>query len=124
MTDESPWGRIIGPCHTLSSMARALGRTEAAVIADGDSLRLLMLSTDDGTRLFPAFQTRAGVVVEGLAEVLRVLQAGVDDPWTWAQWLNTAPPDSDLLSSIEMLYDGRLDEVIRDARHDAWAWSS
>lgn len=124
MTDESILAKIIGPCYTLSSMARALAPTEAAVVADGGSLCLLMLSTDDGTPLFPAFQMRAGVAVEGLAEVLQGLQTGIDDPWTWAQWLNTAPPNSDLPSSIEMLYRGRLDEVIRDARHDAWAWSS
>ncbi|MEV8249973.1 hypothetical protein AB0O87_03480 [Microbacterium sp. NPDC076768] len=92
-------------------------------MAAGSDLRLLMLHTDDDVDLFPSFQLRDGKIVEGLQEVLRVLHAGVNDPWTWAQWLNVALPDEDPPRNIMLLCDGRLEEALRDARHDAWAWS-
>lgn len=124
MTDENPWAKIIGPCYSASSMARALGWTEAEVIDGGNALRLLMLTSDEGVLLFPAFQLNAGVVVEGLAEALRVLNTGIADPWTWAQWLNTEPFGADPRRSIQLLYEGHLDEVLRDAEQDARSWSS
>lgn len=120
----NPWGKIVGPCYTATSMARTLGWTEAEVMDAGRDLRLLMLHTDDDVFLFPTFQLQRGKVVEGLQEVLFILQGGVDDPWTWAQWLNVALPEDDPPRNITLLYDGRLEEALRDARHDAWAWSS
>lgn len=119
----NPWAEIVGPCYTVASMARALGRNEAEVIEDGCALRLLMLDTDDDVYLFPAFQLQDGKVVEGLQEVLLVLQTGVNSPWTWEQWLNVALPEHDPPRNISLLYEGRLEEAIRDASHDAWAWS-
>lgn len=123
--DESnPWAEIVGPCYTVTSMARTLGCTEAEVMAAGNDLRLLMLHTDDDVYLFPSFQLQAGKVVEGLQEVLLVLQAGMNSPWTWAQWLNVALPEENPPRNITLLYEGRLEEALRDARHDAWAWRS
>ncbi|MEJ6555051.1 hypothetical protein PQI51_08490 [Microbacterium esteraromaticum] len=119
-----PWAKIVGPCYTSKSMARALGWTEADVIDAGSDLRLLMLHTEDDVFLFPAFQLQRGEVVEGLQKVLLVLQAGVDDPWAWAQWLNVELPDEHTPRNITLLYEGRLEEALRDARHDASAWSS
>lgn len=125
MTDEesNPWAQIVGPCYTVASMARALGWTEDEVMAAGNDLRLLMLHTDDNVDLFPSFQLRDGKIAEGLREVLRVLQTGVNDPWTWAQWLNVPLPDEEPPRNITLLYEGRLEEALRDARHVAWAWS-
>lgn len=124
MTDENPWAEIVGPCYTVVSMARALGWTEEEVMEAGGSLRLLMLRTDDDVPLFPAFQLREGKVVDGLTEVPRVLQTGVIDSWTWAQWLNVALPDENPPRNITLLYEGRLEEALRNARHDARAWIS
>lgn len=61
-------------------MARTLGWTEGDVMAAGEDLRLLMLQTDDGVELFPSFQLQDGVVVEGLQDVLQILQTGVNSP--------------------------------------------
>lgn len=91
------------------------------------SLRLLELRTDDGVLLYPQFQVWNGTVVDGLPEVLRVLRTGIEDSWTWAQWLNTRLPGSDGVdepSSIERLREGHLDYVLLEAKHDAWSWSS
>ncbi|WKT89580.1 hypothetical protein QYR02_01325 [Microbacterium maritypicum] len=127
MTDEeqsNPWAKVVGPCYTVVSMARILGWSEDDVVEAGEALRLLMLCTEEGTLLFPAFQLHEGKVVAGLTEVLRVLQTGVDDPWTWTQWLNVAVPGVVPPRNIQYLYEGRLTEAVRDAEHVAWAWSS
>lgn len=126
MTDgeQNPWAEIVGPCYTATSLARTLGWTEAEVMEAGNDLRLLMLHTDDSVYLFPSFQLLNGKVVDGLQEVLRVLQTGVNSPWTWAQWLNVALTEQDPPRNITLLYEGRLGEALREARHDAWAWSS
>ena len=127
MTDcEKPnrWAEIVGPCYTVSSMARVLGWREAEVVEAGEHLRLLMLRTTDDVLLFPSFQLLNGEVVKGLTRVLLVLETGVSDPWTWAQWLNTQLPDADPPRNIQLLHDGRIEEAIRDAKHDAWAWQS
>ncbi|WP_460800091.1 hypothetical protein [Microbacterium sp. GXF0217] len=125
MTEDepNPWARIIGPCYTAASMARTLRWTEAEVVEAGHTLRLLMLLTDDDVYLFPAFQLRDGRVIEGLTNVLRVLQTGTQGRWTWAQWLNAPYPDGER-TAIEKILAGRLDEVLLEARHDAWSWSS
>lgn len=127
MTYENPWAEIIGPCYTSASLARALGWTESEVGAAAASLTILELLTDDGVLLYPAFQVWEGHVVPGLTEVLRVLSTGTQGRWTWAQWLNTRVDDDsgdEALSAIEQLREGQLDDVLRDARHAAWAWSS
>ena len=126
MTDDepNPWAEIVGPCYTERSMARTLGWTELEVMDAGADLRLLMLRTEDGVYLFPAFQLLGGQVVEGLAEVLHVLQTGTVGSWTWAQWLNVTLPDDGPPRNIQRLYEERLDETIRDAKHVAWAWGS
>ncbi|MBC6495136.1 MULTISPECIES: hypothetical protein [unclassified Microbacterium] len=125
MTEDepNPWARIIGPCYTVASMARTLGWTEAEVVEAGHTLRLLMLLTDDDVYLFPAFQLRDGRVIEGLTNVLRVLQTGTQGRWTWAQWLNTPYPHGEP-TAIEKMLAGRLDEILLEATHDAWSWSS
>lgn len=125
--ERNSWADILGPCYTSQSIARTLGWTESQVAAAAESLQLLELRTTDDVRLYPEFQLWNGGIVDGLPEVLRVLRAGINDSWTWAQWLNTRPSGSDGIdepSSIEQLREGNLSDVLRDARHDAWSWSS
>lgn len=127
MTFPNPWAEIIGPCYTVASLARALGWTESEVSAAAASLTILELLTDDGVLLYPAFQVWEGGVVPGLAEALHILSTGTQGRWTWAQWLNTRIDDEtgeEAPSAIEQLRKGQLDDVLRDARHAAWSWSS
>ncbi|KQQ65400.1 hypothetical protein [Microbacterium sp. Leaf320] len=105
-------------------MARTLVWTEAKVVAAGNDLRLLVLHSDEDIYLCPSFQLQDGNVVEGLQEVLLVLQTGVNSPWTWAQWLNGALPEEDPPRNLQRLFEGPLDETIRDAEHVAPEWSS
>lgn len=127
MTDKSPWAEIIGPCYTTASLARALGWTEADVADAAASLRVLELTTSDDKLLYPAFQVHEGHLVAGLDEVLQVLSTGTQGTWTWAQWLNAQVNDDtgeEAPSAIEQLRAGELEDVLRDARHAAWSWSS
>ncbi|MFJ4254114.1 hypothetical protein [Microbacterium sp. NPDC090003] len=127
MTDEDPWARIVGPCYTSASLARVLRWTETDVTEAAASLRILEVVTNDGAVLYPAFQVADGRVVAGLPEVLQVLSTGTRSRWTWAQWLNGRLKDEDgnkLPSAVEQLSAGELDDVLREAHHDAWAWSS
>jgi len=105
-------------------MARTLGWAEAEVVEAGNDLRLLMLTTDDGVDLFPSFQLQGGKIVDGLQDVLRVLETGTAGRWTWAQWLSAALPDKNPPRNITLLYEGRLGEALRNAQLDAWAWSA
>ena len=114
----------VGPCYTVAGMARTLGWTESAVLEAGNHLRLLMLPTSDDVPLFPAFQIVDGKVVKGLPRVLLILEIGIESPWMWAQWLNVEWPDANPPRKIKYLYDGRIEEAIRDAREAASAWNS
>lgn len=126
MTPADPWAEIIGPCYTAESFARTLGWTVSDVADAAASLDMLELRTDEGTLLYPAFQVRDGGLLEGLGAVLQVLGTGTRSRWTWAQWLNTGVDDEtgeNAPSAVEQLREGHLDDVLRDARHVAWAWS-
>lgn len=121
----TPWADIVGPCYTSASLARTLGWTESKVTEAAESLALLRLTTSDGVDLYPAFQVQDGEPQRDLADVLRVLRTGVDDPWTWAQWLNTPLADEDGVeqpSNIQRLREGQLADVLLEAEHDAAAW--
>jgi hypothetical protein len=119
--EQDPWALIVGPCYTEESCAHELNITVPELKTLADSLRVLRLQTADGSALYPAFQVRDGRVPAGLRTVLLSLQAGIDDPWTWAQWLNVEFSGA---RSIDALWAGELDSVLRDARQDAWAWRS
>ncbi|MFK0402029.1 hypothetical protein ACIQTT_06835 [Microbacterium sp. NPDC090225] len=125
MTDETEvnsWAELVGPCYTAAGMADTLGWTEAEVVRAADSLLFLAVRTSDGVVLYPAFQLHGGRVVDGLHEVLRILRTGTAGRWTWVQFLNVAIPGE--VRQIENLYEGRLEDVLRDARHEAAAWRS
>ena len=121
----NPWADIVGPCYTTASLARTLRWTTPESAEAAESLTLLKLTTSDGVELYPAFQIWDGRPASDLADVLRVLRSGVDDPWTWAQWLNTPLTDEDGVeqpANIERLREGQLADVLVEAEHDAAAW--
>lgn len=126
-TGSNPWTDIVGPCYTTASLVRTLGWTEAMASEAVDSLSLLRVTTSDGVDLYPAFQIWDGKPVGGLADVLRVLRTGVDNQWTWAQWLNTPLTDEDGVeqpTNVQRLREGQLADVLREAMHDAAVWRS
>ncbi|MBT2473643.1 hypothetical protein J7E68_03390 [Microbacterium sp. ISL-103] len=120
----NPWAAIVGPCYTRASLARALGWTEQDVATAVEALDVLEVLPVDGQPLYPAFQIADGRLVAGLADVLRTLSTGTESRWTWAQWLNSTGYAEESRRPIDMLKDGELDQVLLEARHDAWSWSS
>lgn len=97
-----------------------LGWDEEEVRKASEDLRLLCVRTSDGALLYPAFQLHGGHVVDGLQDVLRILQTGTEGRWTWVQFLNVPIPGE--APNIQGLRDGRLHDVLRNARHEAAAW--
>lgn len=120
VTEDSGWRRIVGPCYTATGVADMLGWDEEQVRKASEDLRLLCVRTSDGVLLYPAFQLHDGHVVDGLQEVLRILRTGTAGRWTWVQFLNVALPGQ--APHIQCLREGRLQGVLRDARHEAAAW--
>lgn len=108
----NPWGDIVAPCYTVTSMARALGWTEVDVVEAGAQLRLLMLRTDNDVVLFPSFQLLDETVVAGLTRVLRILETGTKAPWTWAQWLNIETPGADPPHMLRALGQRQVETAI------------
>lgn len=116
----SPWAPIVGPCFTVDGLSRVLGLRAAEILEAATNLRILSLHTADGNDLFPSFQIRDGRIYPELRSVLKVLRGGLDDPWTWAQWLNGRKCDG--VTAMERVWKGNLVAVLRAARHDVWAW--
>lgn len=118
--------RAIGPCYTDTSVARVLHITTADVIKRRARNDLLALETADHVLVYPSLQIRSGEVVPNLRTVLRALRDGIDDPWTWALWLNSKPPtvgnEAQRLSRLEQLFAGETDLVVRAARRTAYSW--
>lgn len=128
-TDEppNPWAATIGPCYRTHSIARELGWPAEQVTMAAAALGVLELTTADDFRLYPAFQIWKGRIIEGLGDVLQVLNTGTRSRWTWAQWLNSPVDDETgepAVSAIEQLLAGQLEAVLLDARHAAAAWRS
>jgi|GEM_PF-461088 len=127
----SPWAEIVGPCYTSGSLQRELGRGRAAISKAVAELRLLRLTTADGQTVYPAFQIVDGAVVHGMRDVLTALQRGIDDEWTWAQWLNTPVADRATgddagrrRRNIERMIDGEVDVVVQAAERTAASWAA
>lgn len=123
----NPWPQVIGPVYSSGSLQRELGVGRQAVSKAVAELRLLRLTTADGHTVYPSFQVRDGAVVPGIRPVLSALRRGIDDPWTWAQWL-AAPVARDGHESarrnIDRLATGDLDAVVRDAERTAASWAA
>jgi len=118
----APWGPAIGPVYTSAGLQEWLGISRQAISQHVRGRRILRLTTADGVSVFPSFQFGAnGDRLPYLREVLDALAQGIDDPWTWAVWLNT--PGSQGLTHAENLRRGDPTAVLEQAREDAANWS-
>lgn len=118
----------VGPCYSARGIAGELGLSVEEVATLVVRCGALCLTTSDHHAVFPAFQVHNGRIVRKLGPVLRTLRSGVDDPWTWALWLNSVPPlvdgDTPHPSRIAQLVAGDIDTVLRAAERSAWSWRS
>lgn len=122
---KNPWADIVGPCYTSGGIQKELGVGRAALSKAVRERRALRLDTSDRRTLYPAFQVRNRAFIPGLSGVLSALQAGADDPWRWAHWLNTplaGTPGIKHARPIDHLADGDLQTVVAAARLTARSW--
>lgn len=61
-------------------------------------------------------------MVDGLEEVLRILNTGIPSPQVWASWL-ADPGPAQQITIWDPLRNGRKEEVIIEAEHDAALWT-
>ncbi|MDR0946064.1 MAG: hypothetical protein LBM66_07885 [Bifidobacteriaceae bacterium] len=116
------WSELLGPVYTTASLTAFLGITRQAVNRAAHELRILRLICQNGDAVYPAFQfSQDGSVAPGLRQVLHALAQGIEDPWTWAQWL-AAPTSAG--RAIDRLRTGQLDAVLLQAHQDAASWAS
>jgi hypothetical protein len=123
----TPWSDIVGPCYTSGALQREIDRGRGALSKAVSELRALRLETADHQTLYPSFQVRNGALVPGLQDVLVALREGINDPWTWAQWLTAQPQGRDgeeRRRHIDELIDGDIDEVVTAAKQAAAAWAA
>lgn len=122
MTEEEPtaWAEHLGPCYTVTGMARRLGWTETDVLEGGKDLTLLMLPADD-IYLFPVLQFKDGKVFNRLDEMLIIFQATTDDRWMWAWWMTPVLLGEPSPEEIERIRDASR-EVSLHCLHHNWWW--
>lgn len=117
---DSSWALIVGPVFTLESLERELGLSATEIERAVGARQLLRMDTAEGIGVFPSFQVSSGRVVDGLHQVLVVLER-VFDSWTIAQFLNAragCPPQR----RIERLRAGEVDAVVSDAERAVANW--
>jgi hypothetical protein len=89
LPQPSPWNQLIGPFYTTSQVRTLLGGIRRQAIDDRRRRRtILVLTTADGTLVYPAFQFGDdNEVLKGFAEILQCFEPDVVDDWTLAGWL-------------------------------------
>jgi len=120
---DAQWAELLGAVYTTPSLVGFLDVTRQAINKRAHDRSILRLVTANGQAVYPAFQFAAdGQTAPRLKDVLQTLATGVDDPWTWAQWL--AASDAQGVSHIDRLWAGQAAEVLVDARQTAAQWAS
>jgi hypothetical protein len=115
-----------GPWVSAASVMEGLQVGRAALAKQRTAHRILGVRFADRTFYYPSRQFRDGRVIDGLRQVLDALAVGSDDPDTWAAWMagpaDAAEPEGD--SMWDLLREGEVDAVVREARRDAARWAA
>lgn len=124
----SPLKELTGPFYDTTGLRSWLGVTRQALDSRVRHQTLLVLTTGDGSRVYPAWQWRPDKsTIPHLAEVLQPLLRGARDPWTVALWMST-PVDwgsGEKMAAWKWLDHGRNPQpVLDEARADSARWVS
>jgi len=114
MSEPTISAPVAGHARLFEALESRLGNW---TFADGESVDDL---ADRMVAAIPGVATD-GQTVPSLKDVLRTLATGVNDPWTWAQWL--AAPDTRAVRHIDRLWAGLDAEVLYHARQAAAQWA-
>jgi hypothetical protein len=121
-----PYDSVCGPFYDTAGLVTWLGLSRQAVHHRAKAGLVLGCKTADGRTVYPAWQfTEEGATIPYLAEVLGVLRAGTDSPWTHALWLGAPANDLDGSTPAEWLTAGNDPaRVLAAARADAARWAA
>ncbi|MFD1846447.1 hypothetical protein [Arthrobacter flavus] len=124
---ENRLAQKVGPFYDAEGVLNWLGVSRQAIHKRRGARTILGCRTADGRFIYPVWQFQNdGRLLARLPEVLKVLAAGIDDPWTWALWLQSAVDEElDGKTVTQWLRDGGdVEPVLRLARNDAAAWAA
>lgn len=125
--EPSPLEELTGPFYDTAGLRAWLGGVSRQALLDRVKARTLLgMQTRDRSWVYSAWQfANDGQTIPHLAEVLRALAAGIDDPWTWALWLQAPDEDLDGMTSAQWLNAGYDPApVLAEARADAAHWAA
>jgi hypothetical protein len=120
------WDRKVGPFldHSGVSSIAALTASEISVCVEAGALLALATAGDRDT-LYPTFQFGdRGELLPGLRNVIASLRPGAADDWDIALWLTTVRAVFEGKRALDLLRDGRIDEVAAAAERDGAIWLS
>ena len=103
-----------GGAYTSDQVAKIIGISRQAVVQRRTAGKLIALSTGRHGFLFPVWQFDESGTLEGLQEVLAILES--DDEWARLIFFVGKNPHLGDRSPVEMLRAGRIKEVLEAAR--------
>jgi hypothetical protein len=117
---SSTWEATIGPVYDVDGVARLIGGGAPVTRQAVSKRRLLALKTGSGRVVYPAFQfNEDGSVVDGVADVLKLIEPTQLSSWTIAAWFVSPEDGIEGMQPIEALRSGGRDAVLQVARR--WA---
>ena len=121
---DHAWDELIGPFLDEVGVETLLHASTDFVTQRVDNGEIICTVTEDSTKLYPTFQFGpSGELLPHLADVLAVLRQEEEDDWGLALWLNAPVRAFGGRSATALLREGRADQVIEVAVHDAHRWS-
>ena len=116
----SLWIDELGPVYDTDGVATLLGGGAAVSRQAVHKRRLVALKTGSGRVVYPAFQfTESGGVIDGVGDVLRILEPTGLSSWTVASWFVSPDDGLDGRTPLDALRSGGKDAVIQIATQ--WA---
>lgn len=109
----------LGPWTTQASVADYLRIDASELVLMVERNQLLGVRFADGLLYFPCWQFNDSGLVAGVAEVLAILMPAFAAPETCAAWFAGRVYEEEAVRYIDVLREGRVEQVLQWARKDA-----
>lgn len=114
------WEDELGPVYDAEGVAQLLGGETPVSRQAVSKRRLVVLKTGSGRVVYPAFQfDESGSVVDGVADVVKLVEPTDLSHWTLASWFVSPDVDLDGTQPIAALRAGGKEAVLEVVRR--WA---